>query len=166
MKKVLVLSLVFGLASGASAALSLVGGPTGPIKIGETTTIYVANSEDGAYTAWLSIDNPPTAAELQSVEFTPQGNPGGSSTITPHPEWTDAQWLEINVLSFPPAPQIAAGDDVQLTVIGVSEGSTRLNLYDSSGEQVVASMDIHVVPEPMTIAMLCLGGLFLLRRKQ
>jgi hypothetical protein len=164
MKKVVVLSLVFGLASGANAALSLVGG-TDPIKIGETATIFVANSVDDAYTAWLSIENPPTAAELQSIEFTPAGNPGGSSTITPHPEYTDAQWIEFNVLSFPPAPQIAAGNHVELTVIGLSEGTTRLNLYDQGGEQVVASVDINVVPEPMTIGLLGFGGLFLLRRR-
>jgi hypothetical protein len=163
MKKVVVLSLVLGLVSGANAALSLVGG-TDPIEIGDTASIFVANSEGGAYTGWLSIANPPTAAGLQSVEFTPEGNPSGSSTITQHPEYTDAQWIEFSVLSMPPA-QIAAGNHLELTVVGLSEGTTQLNLYGADGEQVVASVDLNVIPEPMTIALLGLGGVFLLRRR-
>jgi hypothetical protein len=160
MKKLLVLVLVPWMASGAGAALSLVGGPTGPIQIGDTTTVTVANSVKGAYSGWLSITDP-LVADFGNLQFTAAGNPNGVSTTVSHPEY--GAWIEFTVASVPPT-QIVPGDHLQVAVVGLSEGTTRLNLYGVDGEVVVASVDINVIPEPMTIALLGLGGLVLLRR--
>jgi hypothetical protein len=166
-KKVAVLSLVLGLASGANAALSLVGG-TDPIEVGETTTIFVANSVGGAYSGWLSLPiGSPYVANIQTVEWTPEGNPSNASVFTAYLDPADpmTSWFEFTVMSVPPAPQIAAGNHMKLTIAGLAEGTSRLNLYGPDGEQVVAFVDINVVPEPMTLVLLGLGGLFLLRRR-
>lgn len=162
MEKLLVFTLVLGLASGASAALTLVGAPTDPINIGETVTITVNNSEDGAYSGWLEIPDPGVADYDGDPVFTAAGNPGGASTVTAAADYPG--WYEFTVASFPPNPTISAGDHIQVTVTGIGEGATALNLYANDGVTLLDSAAITVIPEPMTIALLGLGGLFLRRR--
>ena len=55
MKKLVVLTLVLTVASGAHAALTLVDVPTDPINIGDSIAILVNNSADGAYSGWLQM---------------------------------------------------------------------------------------------------------------
>jgi hypothetical protein len=159
----LVLVVVLGLASGASAALTLVDVPTEPISIGETITIKVANDADGAYSGWLEIDAPEIVAFDGAPEFTPAGDPGGASQMTFWPDF--GAWYEFSVTSFPPSPAIAAGEHILIHVVGVSEGSATLKLYASDGETILDQCSISVIPEPTTIALLGLGTLLLRRRR-
>ena len=161
MKKPLVLTLILGLVSGANAALSLVGEPTDPIAIGETITIGVESDAAGAYSGWLSIEDP-AIADFQNVVFTAEGDPSGNSTVTPHPEF--GAWYEFTVASFSPTNPIAPGEHIQMTVTGIGEGATTLTLYASDGVTALDSANITVVPEPMTIALLGLASLLLRRR--
>lgn len=163
MKKVLVLTLVLALASGASAALSMIDVPTEAIGIGETAIITLNNSEDGGYTAWLEITEPAVADFDGAPEFTPAGDPLGQSTMTLYPQYGAS--YELTVLSLDPENQIMAGDHVLIRVIGVAEGMTQLKLYDENGVDVIQTADITVIPEPATIALLSLGALCLRRRK-
>jgi hypothetical protein len=163
MKRVLVLVLVLGLASAANAAVTLVDGPVDPINIGETATIVVNNSEDGAYSGWLEIAAP-TVADFDGMpELTAAGNPDGNSSVVFYPEF--GAWYEFSVISFSPTSPVLAGDHVVAKVIGVGAGTTALNLYAGDGETLLDSFAITVIPEPMTIALLGLGGLLLHRRK-
>jgi hypothetical protein len=159
----LVLLVVLGLASGASAALTLVGVPTEPIGIGETITIIVSNSEGGAYSGWLEINAPAIVAFDGAPEFTPAGDPGGSSQMTHWPDF--GAWYEFSVNSFPPSPAIAAGEHILIHVVGVSEGTSSLRLYASDGETLLDQCSISVIPEPTTVALLGLGSLLLRRRR-
>lgn len=161
MKKSLVAVLVLGLASGAGAALKLVDKPADPIAVGEIAALKVESTSSGVYTGWLSIADP-TIADFENVTFTAAGNPSGASTATAHPEF--GAWIEFTVASFPPAPQIAPGEHIVVEVKGKSQGTTKLTLYGSDGELIWDSADINVIPEPMTIALLGLGSLFLRRR--
>lgn len=163
MGKWLPLVLVLGLASGASAALTLVGVPAEPIDIGEIITISVANSEGGGYSGWLEMTAPAVAGFDAAPEFTPAADPGGVSKMTYWPDY--GEWYEFTISSFPPSPAIAAGDHVLIHVKGLSEGSTKLNLYASDGVKLLDQCTISVIPEPATIALLGLGGLLLRRRK-
>jgi len=157
----LVLALI--LASGASADLTLVGVPSEPIDIGDKVTITVASSVGGAYSGWLAIETPAVATFDGAPEFTPAGNPSGASTMEYWPDFGD--WYNFTIVSFPPSPAIAAGDHILIHVIGVGEGSTQLRLLGDDGETVLDECTINVVPEPMTIALLGLGGLLLRRRE-
>ena len=160
MKKLFVLTLVLGLASGATAAITLANKPAEPINVGETVTIGVQNSQNGAYSGWLFVTDS-SVADYENVAFTSAGDPSGASTLTEYPEYPG--WIEFTVASIPPI-QVAAGEHIQVELIGAAEGTMRLEVYDTSGEVLLDSAEVTVVPEPMTIALLGLGGLFLRRR--
>ncbi len=164
MKRVFVLALVMGLVSAANGAATLVEGPVDPINIGETATITVSNADDGGYLGWLQIADLTVADYDGMPELTAAGNPdGSSSSVTPYA--SDDAWYEFTVSSFAPDNPVLAGGHIVVKVVGVSEGTTALNLYDEGGETLLSSFDITVIPEPMTIALLGLGGLLLHRRK-
>ena len=163
MKDVVVLTLVLGLASGANAALTLVNAPTDPINIGESIAIMVNNSEDGAYSGWLEIADPTAADYDGDPVFSGAGSPDGKSTLETFVEYPGS--YQFTVASFDAANPIVAGDHIQVNIIGVSEGSSVLTLYANDGVTVLDTASITVIPEPMTIALLGLGGLFLRRRR-
>ena len=163
MKKLLVLTLVLAVASGASAALTLVDVPTDPIDIGDSIAILVNNSDDGAYSGWLQITDQAVADYDGDPVFTTAGNPNGDSGLDVFAEYPG--WYQFTVASFDAANAIVAGDHIQVNISGISEGSSVLGLYDSDGVTLLDSATINVIPEPMTIALLGLGGLFLRRRR-
>jgi hypothetical protein len=163
MKKLLVLTLVLALTSGASAALTLAGGPDAPIAIGETATVTVQSTEDGAYSGWLEVKDP-AILSFGDVEFTAAGDPGTNSTAAAPAEFDGSMWVEFTVASFSPTNPILAGDHILAGVVGAGEGTTQLNLYASDGVTLWDSADITVIPEPVTVLLLGLGSLFLRRR--
>lgn len=164
MRKLLVLGLVLGLASGAGAALTLVDGPAAPINVGQTATVTVHSDQDGSYSGWLEIVNP-AVLEFGSVAFTPAGNPAGNSTATPPAMFDTSMWVQFTVASFNPLQPVNAGNHIVVNLTGASEGTTRLNLYDDEAKTLWDDVDITVIPEPATIILLGLGAVCL-RRKQ
>jgi len=166
MKKVLVLMLVLGIASGANAALSITTQDSGAFEIVKdtTATFNIANSEGTNYTTWIELVGD-AASYSGDPTFTAAGNPNGDSVVNYYPDY--AGWYEINVTSFNPDNPIVAGDQIAVALLGQTVGTVTLNVYASDGATLLATQDIQVipVPEPLTIALMGLGGLFLRRRK-
>jgi hypothetical protein len=160
MKKLLILVLVLGMTSAAGAALSLVPENLTLSGTGDTGTIQVVSDVDGGYGCWIEL------VDLTVADY------DGSPAFTWYdiqPDWPqyDPHWYgEITVSSLDPANPILAGAHINVYLIGVAEGVTTLNLYDSTGMVLLDSSTITVLPEPMTIALLGLGGLYLLRRRK
>lgn len=163
MKKLVVLTLVLAVASGANAALTLVDVPTDPINIGDSISILVNNSDDGAYSGWLQITDQAVADYDGDPVFTAAGDTAGQSTMEVYAP--DPGWYTFTVSSLDPENPIVAGDHIQVNIVGISEGSSVLGLYDSDGVTLLDSATINVIPEPMTIVLLGMGGLFLRRRR-
>ena len=166
MKKLLILMLVLGLASTANAAVVLsLNGNTDidsiEINISDTVVVDIYNTDGGDYDTYLDIYYTSEGAySLSGATLT--ANAGDMSVI---------KGLEY-----------LAGDDCEeyWVVLAQSEGSSTpgsqfevdihcekaLTVYlELWAPTLVDTATIYQVPEPMTIALLGLGGLFLRRRR-
>ena len=161
MKKLMILVLVLGLTSVTNAALVL--SLNGNTDISEITVAPSDEFTVDVYSATGLTDEfniifagPASYSDMGTVHIPP-----APSTLTVseyQPGW---------LMGLQTAPvidsQIGTWWDIVLHCDG--EGDVIITLYDYSGWYVIDTAVVHQVPEPMTIALLGLGGLFLRRRK-
>ena len=162
MKKLMILMLVLGLASVTNAALVLsLNGSTDvdEITIQTTTnfTIDVYAPSDGVDMFWIGVKGPASYS-------------GYGTLYAPSPDTMaldDGTYGAGYIRAYLTTPTITG-------VIGVwwdlelhcdATGDVTINLYNGGGSSIIDVATIHQIPEPMTIALLGLGGLFLRRRK-
>ncbi len=167
MKKLLVLMLVLGLASAANAVLSLsVNGGAAPsditIAVSDTLVIDVTSSTSNAYAVLLyvfdydnrTLSNPRTTrGDLSAVYYY------GPPTYMPP---TYPQYFAIAIAD---SGGLTPGTGFEVDYLATAAGDVLITLNDYTTGAVIESLTIHQTPEPMTIALLGLGGLFLRRRK-
>jgi len=172
MKKLLVLVMVLAMASFASAALTLtISGPT-ELAYGAQGTYTVSYSGDSLSGVDMDIvSNAGTQAgmwnisggvllatpRVTSYDWTAKNTSTGNYEITMFNEFTGALTSPLFSFVFT-AP--AAGTSA--TISTIDNGSFLLNMDSASFNP--PSMQVSLVPEPVTIALLGLGGLFLRRR--
>jgi hypothetical protein len=161
MKKLLVLMLVLGMTSMASAAISLVA-PT-EINEGETGVIGILNDDGLDYGMYLDIGYISEGGfSMVSVDLTSLA--GDMSSIGAPYVYAD-MW-EYEIFLAQSVGTTTPGIQVEATVECLALDVTLVvELYDAMGT-LVDSAQIAQVPEPMTVALLGLGGLFLLRRRK
>jgi len=158
MKKLLVLTLVLGLSGIASAAVSLSPSETS-VDLGATVTISVVSDTTDAYGGWLDLGQKLDGSwgDLQIL---------GAAGADASKDFGFDPWWSFEAKSFNPDAPIEAG--AQFTVdftAGQTEGDVVIGLYAFDGTTLLQEATIHVVPEPMTLGLLGLGGLFLRRRR-
>ncbi len=164
MKKLLVLMLVLGLASAASAALSLsVNGQPAPDEItlapSETIIIDISSTTADAYSVLLMAPvGPGTLSDLHTT----QGNTSEIKDYNYYPYW----YWDITVADSGQGV-LVPGTGFEATFHCDGEGDVVIDLIDYNSGELLDTLTIHQVdiPEPMTMALLGLGGLFLRRRK-
>jgi hypothetical protein len=170
MKKLLVLVLVLAMTSAAWATVTFEmrdgTDVVTEMTVGSSYVLYVAGaSSDGGYTGGIYGDTY-TAADWADVT---QSNPQVLDT-------GDMSGINWNAASFGydmvaddtgMGPGVSTGDWFSIDIDADSEGTLSLGLFDYAVSYYtpVASMDVSIIPEPMTIALLGLGGLFLRRRR-
>ena len=161
MKKILVLMLVLGIASMASAALTFSVNAV-EVLVGETVDVGIESDVDAfAWTGYVGYA--PGHAELTGMVATAAAGP--DATITNDP-YGYAGYYKIEALDYTPPSDILAGVQFTGTITGVTEGT--YNVYLMSPWSAVGLQDtlvVTVIPEPMTIGLLAVGGMFLRRRK-
>ncbi len=162
MKKLLVLMLVLGVASVATATLSLVADGSDTLILNSNTTpavdIYIvvdaSLGSDMVYTETAG-------GNLSShVDYGPAFDPGLLGIVGLPVSYVDLATIADSV-------GLVAGDWATVQVSGVSfdpAGTLAVAwVVDTGTTQVVATG--YVIPEPMTMGLLAVGGLFLRRRK-
>ena len=177
MRKLLILTLVLGMASLANAGLSLV---VGGVEVGDAITINTTDSiwigidavaipNPGQWMAYLAIA--PDAESQAGGSWT-----GGNNTYSPpeialayntyfayNPTYGD-MWYANNSDG---SPSSIGADGLQADFEFHCDalGTVVINLIDAGSGLTVDTLTITQIPEPITIALLGLGGLFLRRRK-
>lgn len=159
MKKLLVLTLVLGLASAASAVVIEVDKAI--INPGDVATFSVVADDTGAYGAWIEVIATGTSSFGDLVVLPAAGQDAGT------PDGSYAGYWGFSAASLNPAAPPEIGPQFTIAFTGGADGdSGTVTLMDGSGVNYVGEpVVVNVIPEPMTLGLLGLGGLFLRRRK-
>jgi len=177
MKKMLILALMLSLAVSANAALTIVvnGQDAGSeITIAPSDTVMLGVNSDqsgnaGLYLAFMGIVGETTLGEWTGV-YDIAASPitiGANAYATPYGYFPDVDMDIWELSNTEPVlhPELIPGVGFNLAFHCLAEGDVDIQLLDE-GFSVVDALTIHqVIPEPMTVALLGLGGLFLRRRK-
>lgn len=163
MKKLLILMLVLGMTSAASAAISLGGVINGTIDLDTTGIVTVISDDTEPWAGFIGFD--PSVVGVSGVTATLDA--GQDALVEPDPEgWTGYYFFEAKDMSEP-FDSVQPGVQFEISVFGAALHDVyTIDLYAADWETILDSGTVTVIPEPMTIALLGLGGLFLLRRRK
>ena len=168
MKKFVFMLAVLEIANVANAALLLsvdgvVDPPESEITLLESETVIIDIYSDGQTMGegtWLSVEGPGTITSV----------PNGVNHVNTYYGIFDVYgmvFIDLAQLIAPPVPPLPEGtlvDGIIFHCTGI--GDVTLTLTNEAGDIVYDTQVIHQdVPEPVSIALLGLGGLFLRRRK-
>lgn len=173
MKKLLIMFLVLGLASLAQAAtleLSVDGSRDGA---GNTTYVQINYTVDDTITVdvyctsassdqfWLGIGAGTSDGSWLADTNAVYIEMGNDASVTAYSaDW----WYGDTGFSVDTPPATGKWFDVDFQCDS-TDGTVYIYLYDETGYVLEDTIKITQVPEPMTILLLGLGGLFLRRRK-
>jgi len=165
MRKLLVLFLVLGLASAANAMLITVDDLEGDsFEVGITSTITVVSEDTSSWLGYIFVDEGGAGSLENVVILDAAGNIASATTFT---EVSLGTGYELTAAMSPGGvPAIAAGSQFSFDYVGEIGDTATISLFiDPEYTTPVASVNVTVVPEPMTVLLLSLGALFLRRRR-
>ena len=180
MKKLLVLLVVLGMASLAAAAPTMSVSPTTVIT-GGTITVTVSGSATeasdpldplvGGYSGlvWEDIvGNSYGTSNLLDLTSTPVATTYAGGMAWAGTSYNQAKFTAASSVPWTEGTDVDAGLWFTYSfTAGNSTGTTSIDLLDSDYNLVGGqSVPITIVPEPLTMTLLGLGGLGLLRRRR
>ncbi|AQT67068.1 hypothetical protein STSP2_00208 [Anaerohalosphaera lusitana] len=160
MKKLMVLALVLGIGSMAAAGLSVVAPEE--IQVGDTVTVQIVSDDGLQYDGYISVDL--GGAAVWSGDDTMTDITVPASTTTFYGTYGDGSFWAFTNSDTSVTDALTPGTGFEFGLTGAAEGTATLTLYNS-GFSPISTSTVNVVPEPMTLGLLGIGGLFLRRRK-
>jgi hypothetical protein len=164
MRKLLILFLVLGVASTANALLIEVDDLEGEsFDVDELTTITVVSEDTSSWLGYIIIEEG-GAGTLENLAILDAAGDSASTGA-----YTEVGWgtgFELTAAATNNNPPIAVGTQFSLDYVGEVGDTATISLFvDPEYTTPIASVNVTVVPEPMTVILLGLGGLFLRRRR-
>ena len=162
MKRLVALMLIFGLASAANAVILQVDGlPATDVQIAEGATSVITIVGENA-SSWLGyiIIKDGGSGTLSDVTILP-----AAGDLAASEPYTEAGWgtgyMLTTATSPGGSPPLGAGSQFNLNYSGGLQGQTAtISLFlDPEYITPVASVNVSIIPEPMTIALLAAGCL-------
>jgi hypothetical protein len=161
MKKLLILMLVLGMASIANATtLSWSADAVTIPSISATAVLQLISNDDQGYDPKsVGAEGASGVASIVNIVARPFAGPDSTvQELTSYPEWWQVRATNLS------APfTVTAGAHFDVTIKGLAVG-THAYGSDYYGQDDI--LEITVIPEPATIALLGLGGTFLMRRRK
>lgn len=164
MKRYLILALILSVTSLANAALVLSFDDDTLIE--EVTIVTSTSFVIGVYQDtdqpdefWIGITGPASYSGFGTL-FIP---PAPTTMVANDGGYGDG-WIHV----YMPEPSTTGevGKWWELSFLCEDEGDVTIDLYAADGSTIIDTILIHQeIPEPVTMALLGLGGLFLRRRK-
>jgi hypothetical protein len=168
MKRLVALLLVLGMASAANAVYLQVDGVAADsleLVEGTTSVITVVGEDGSSWLGYLIIEDGGAGTLSDITALDAAGDMASAES------YEEAGWgvgYQLTTGSGPGSSMpISAGSQFNVTFSGGSQGQTaKISLYlDPEYTTPVSSVDVSIVPEPITIALLGFGALFIRRRK-
>ena len=164
MKKLLILMLVLGMASVANATVLSWSADAVTIPSINATVVVTLDADDNVIFSPKWVGNTPASPSIASItSIVARAAAGPDSQVKNPTDTTYAGWWTVMTLDLATPITIESGAQWDVTIKGFVEGTFGL-ASDNYGTN--DTLEVTVLPEPMTIAMLGLGSLFLLRRKK
>jgi len=167
MKKLLILMLVLGMASLANATMTWSVSEITIANVGLSVTVDLISSDLAQGQAWVGNDPlTPQIADITAIAI--HDPPAGSEATVADYRSTYPGWWVVETLDTSEPSTVGAGAQYTVTITGLALGTTLMSSdeYGAFDGPQVGNLAVTVIPEPMTIALLGLGGLFLLRRRK
>ena len=168
MKKLLVLMLVFAMASAASAALTILDNEDGTFGL-QSDVDWTSTADDIYFVVITEVADYPTVGAVTAAapadSFIETGVNAAGAGIVGFPAGWDGMLGWIGTIT---AGTVVTPGALYMDGFVSNIGNT-VYLHPVSGDtwELGAALDsVTLIPEPMTVALLGLGGLFLLRRRK
>lgn len=167
MKKILALVLVLFTASAADAFFLQIDGvdtDSANVNLGTTSTITIISTNSSSWLGYLIVNPGGTGLLSSASVLSAAGNLGSAKP------YTEAGWgagYELTAAMSPGGiPALASGAQFTMNYSGGVLGQTaKISLFIDPEFTIPAdSITISIVPEPATVILLILGGLFIRRR--
>jgi hypothetical protein len=168
MKRLLALLLVLVVTSSANAVFIQIDGVSGEsaeVAEGATSAITIVSEDDSSWLGYLVVEEGGTGSLSNAFILDAAGHMAAAEPYT-EAGWGDG--YELTAAMSPGGdPAIAAGPQFSFSYSGGILGETaQISLFlDPEYTNPVSSVSISIIPEPITIALLGFGALFLRRRK-
>ncbi len=166
MKKLLILTLVLSLVSSANATLTLGSSAGDTLPVAGTTTLSINSDTASPYGAYMVLEQNGLGAYVGDMQALAAA--GADASVEDEEAAYGAAyagWWYGEALSYNPDAPIIAGTHFEIGFECLGIGDITVTLLDFDEETVLDTMVIHQIPEPASMLLLGLGGLFLRRRK-
>jgi hypothetical protein len=151
MKRLLVLAIILAMASMAGATVTM-SVSSNTVAVGGAITVSIYSSDTSEYSKYLDLTN---AATFGNVVIYPAAGEYAGVDYSPNA-------LTLYAIGSPTA---GLHFDIETIATGNINDTFTIDLVNGDTFEIEDSQTVTIIPEPLTITLLCFGGLMLRRRK-